>query len=159
MAHNKLSGKMPNVLLLKSLMNADLSHNSLTALPDIWWHNMPIGKLLVRFGNLLEVIAPHNKISGSLPPLVSIKGANGTMRLAADLSFNELSGSISAGTRQAGTNRHGYLVAANNHLTGTLPVSLMHWFSGAVDLSYNLLSGSCCPEVWNRWKELNGLYL
>jgi Leucine-rich repeat (LRR) protein len=160
MSHNNLTGRMPNVLLLKSLTNADFSHNSLTVLPDIWWHNMPTGNLLHRHSNnLLEVIASHNKISGLLPPLVSSEGANGTVRLAADLSFNQLSGSISAGTRKAGTNRHGYLVAANNHLTGTLPVNLMDWFSGAVDLSHNLLSDSCCPEAWYRWKDLTGLYL
>jgi hypothetical protein len=35
----------------------------------------------------------------------------------------------------------------------------MHWFSGAVDLSHNMLSGSCCPEAWHHWGYLKGLYL
>lgn len=35
----------------------------------------------------------------------------------------------------------------------------MHWFSGAVDLSHNKLSGPCCPETWHRWESLLGLYL
>lgn len=44
MAHNQMAGKMPNVLPLKRLNQVDLSHNSLTALPDVWWHNMPTDK-------------------------------------------------------------------------------------------------------------------
>jgi hypothetical protein len=105
------------------------------------------------------VIAPHDKISGSLPPLVSTPKANGTFKLAVDLSFNELSGSIRAEVRHAGTTRHGCLIASHNRLTGTLPTTHMHWFSGAVDLSHNMLSGACCPKAWHHWDSLGGLYL
>lgn len=159
MAHNQLVGPMPSVLQLKSAARVDLSHNSLTALPDVWWNNMPIDKLWAHFNNYMEVLAHHNKISGSLPPLVSTPGANGTFKLSADLSFNELSGSISATGRAAGIRRQGYLIATHNSLSGTLPPNLMHWFSGAVDLSHNKLSGPCCPEAWHRWESLLGLYL
>jgi hypothetical protein len=44
MSSNLLAGKMPNVLQLKNLSMAHFSHNSLTALPDLWWHNMPTDK-------------------------------------------------------------------------------------------------------------------
>lgn len=159
MAHNQLAGQMPNVLLLQNLRLADLSHNSLTALPDVWWHNMPTDRHIYMKNSYIQVIAPHNKISGSLPPLVSMAGANRTMWLSADLSFNELSGSISASVRKAGTSRQGYLIASHNKLSGSLPPNLMHWFRGAVDLSYNMLSGPCCPEKWHRWDSLHGLYL
>lgn len=157
-AHNQLSGKMPDVLLRKRLALADFRHNSLTALPDTWWHNMPRNGR-GRVNNLLEVFASHNKISGSLPPLMSAEGANGSFMLAADLSFNDLSGSIWASGKTLGATRHGFLIASHNRLTGKLPPSLMHWFSGAVDLSHNMLSGSCCPEAWHQWDSLRGLYL
>jgi hypothetical protein len=158
MSVNAFSGTMPNVLQLQHVGLVDFSHNSLTALPETWWHNMPTKKTH-RLFNTLKVWAHHNKISGSLPPLVSLPRANGTFSLAADLSFNELSGSISASARNIGTTRHAYLIASHNRLTGTLPSNLMHWFSGAVDLSHNLLHGPCCPEQWYKWTSLSGLYL
>lgn len=160
MAHNRLSGKMPNVMRLKRLNRVYLSYNSLTSLPDVWWHNMPADKPRPWYRNqdFLMVVASHNKILGSLPPLASTEGANGTFRLSVDLSFNELSGSIKASVRKAGTSRHGYLIAVHNNLSGTLPPNLMHWFSGVVDLSHNMLSGSC-PERWHCWESLHGLYL
>jgi hypothetical protein len=115
MDHIQLMGRMPNVLQLKRLVQAVFSHNSLTALPDVWWHNAPINQDRRKTWELLvEVFAPYNRLSGSLPPLVSTPGANGTTSLAADLPFNDFSGSISASLRQAGTNRHGYLIASHS---------------------------------------------
>lgn len=166
MDHNKLSGKMPNVVV-KNLTIADFSHNSLTALPDVWWHNMPANTTR-RYFKILEVLAPHNKIHGSLPPLRSATwptkldgrpGSDEPLKLAADLSFNDLSGSIRASAWKVNNTRHGYLIASHNNLTGKLPPTLMHWFGGVVDLSHNMLSGACCPAAWYRWKSLQGLYL
>jgi Leucine-rich repeat (LRR) protein len=156
MSHNQLSGKMPNVLLLKQLTMVDFSYNSLTALPDVWWHNMPISTAPHRLANTLEVLAAHNNITGSLPPLVPNPKS---FKLAVDLSFNDISGNINASLPNGGSTRHSYLLASHNRLTGPLPVGLMRWFSGVVDLSHNMLSGPCCPETWRKWESLRGLYL
>jgi hypothetical protein len=155
-SHNRLSGKMPNVLLLKELEMVDLSYNSLTALPDVWWHNMPTSTTPHRYANTLEVLAAHNKITGSLPPLVPNPES---FKLAVDLSFNDISGNINASLPSAGSTRHSYLLASHNRLTGTLPPELMHWFRGVVDLSHNMLSGPCCPKTWRKWESLRALYL